>query len=103
MGSSGRLWPTQLMDGFGDMAILVFLLIAEARGFAKNKGYSLFLISYGIIRFFLEFVRDTPKDWLGLSHGQWFSMAGIGIALLMLLGDVIWKKRKSTKVCSDPY
>ena len=22
----------------------------------------------------LEFFRDTPKDWLYLSHGQWFSI-----------------------------
>ena len=101
MGESGMLWPTQLMEGFCDMAILAFLLLGEARGFAKGKGYSLFLISYGMIRFLLEFVRDTSKDWLGLSHGQWFSMAGISVALLMLLGDMIWKRRKSTKVCSD--
>ena len=101
MGNVETLWPTQLMEGFCDMAILGFLLIAEARGFAKNKGYPLFLLSYGLIRFVLEFIRDTSKDWFGLSHGQWFSMAGISIALLMVIGDVIWKKRKTTKICSD--
>jgi len=101
LGSSGMLWPTQLMEGFCDMAILGFLLIAEVKGFAKNKGYPLFLISYGIFRFILEFVRDTSKDWLGLSHGQWFSIIGISLGLLMLLGDVIWRNRKSTKYCLD--
>ena len=101
LGSSGMLWPTQLMEGFFDMAILTFILIAEVKGLAKGKGYPFFLMSYGVIRFIIEFVRDTSKDWLGLSHGQWFSMIGIGIALLMLLGEVIWKKRKSKRVCSD--
>ena len=101
MGVSGMLWPTQLMEGFCDMAILTFLLLGESRNFAKGKGYSIFLISYGTIRFMLEFVRDTSKDWLGLSHGQWFSIVGIGVALLMLLGEIIWKKRKSINGCSD--
>ena len=44
MGGSGMLWPAQLMEGFFDMAILMFLLIAEEKGFAKRKGYPLFLI-----------------------------------------------------------
>lgn len=101
MGNSGVLWPAQLMEGLCDMAMLAFLLIAEMQGFAKNKGYPLFLISYGSIRFILEFIRDTTKFWLGLSHGQWFSIIGISVALLMILGDMIWKKRKSIKVCSE--
>ena len=101
MGSSGMLWPTQLMEGFCDRAILCFLLFAEARGFAKNKGYPLFLLSYGSIRFILEFVRDTPKYWLGLSHGQWLSVIGVSVALLMMLGGKIWNQRKSITDCSD--
>jgi len=93
MGSGNTVWPTQLMEGFGDMAILCLLLAAEKRETYKGKGYPLFLISYGAMRFAIEFVRDTPKDWLSLSHGQWFSIVGIGIALLMIIGDVVWKKQ----------
>lgn len=97
-GTSGKIWPTQLMEGFGDMAILCFLLTAEGRESSRGRSYPLFLISYGIMRFVIEFVRDTSKDWLGLSHGQWFSIAGIGIALLMIVGDMTWKQQRKEKI-----
>ena len=98
IGDSSRLWPTQLMEGFGDMAILCFLLQMETKDSNRGRGYPSFLISYGIMRFVIEFVRDTPKDWVGLSHGQWFSIAAVGIALLMIVGDMIWKKQKKEKI-----
>lgn len=97
IGSGSVLWPTQLMEGFGDMMILCLLLAVEKRETNKGSSYPLFLLSYGTMRFAIELVRDTPKDWLGLSHGQWFSVAGIGVALLMVIGDMIWQKQKAIK------
>ena len=97
IGNNGSVWPTQLMEGFGDMAILCLILYMEKKEAHKGKGYPAFLISYGIMRFAIEFVRDTTKDWLGLSHGQWFSIVGICVALLMVVGDKIWKKQKSIR------
>ena len=38
------------------------------------------MLTYGVLRFFVEFLRDTPKDWVTLSHGQWFSLAAIIIS-----------------------
>ena len=101
LGNTGIVWPTQLMEGFGDIVILCFLLTVERREANKGRSYPLFLLSYGAMRFAIEFVRDTPKDWLGLSHGQWFSVAGLGIALLMILGDLAWKKQKAIKTLSE--
>lgn len=98
MGTSGKLWPTQLMEGFGDMAILLLLLAVEGKDKNRGKGYPLFLLTYGIMRFCIEFVRDTSKDWFGLSHGQWFSIVGIGIALIILMGDSLWKKLRKANV-----
>lgn len=98
MGDRGAVWPTQLLEGVGDMAILCFLLTVEGREMSRGKCYPLFLLCYGIMRFVIEFVRDTPKDWLGLSHGQWFSIAGIGIALLVTSGDIVWKKQKKRNI-----
>lgn len=94
LGNSNLLWPTQLMEGFGDMAIMYFLLATEGKETNRGKGYPLFLITYGVMRFLIEFVRDTSKDWYGLSHGQWFSLLGIGIALMILVGDKLWKKTR---------
>jgi len=89
------------MEGFGDMAILCILLNAERKESNRGNGYPLFLIGYGTMRFIIEFVRDTSKDWLGLSHGQWFSLAGIFIALMMMLGDVTWRKRRKENIPYD--
>lgn len=100
MGNGNMLWPTQLMEGFGDMMILCLLLAAEKREENNGKSYSWFLLSYGLMRFAIEFVRDTPKDWSGFSHGQWFSIAGVGVALLMVIGDMIWKRQKAIRIPS---
>lgn len=101
MGESGMVWPTQLMEGFGDMVIMMLLLHTESHGFAKGMGYPLFLVSYGIMRFFIEFARATSKDWLGLSHGQWFSLAGISAALLIMIGDKLWKTKRENSIQSN--
>ncbi|MBQ8325027.1 MAG: prolipoprotein diacylglyceryl transferase [Clostridia bacterium] len=93
IGNTAMVWPTQLMEGLGDMLILFFLLFVEKNEKFRGKSYPAFLISYGIMRFAIEFVRDTAKDWLGLSHGQWFSIVGICIALLMLGGDTRWRNQ----------
>jgi len=95
IGNSSMHWPTQLMEGFGDMSILLLLLSLEQKNKAKGYGYPVFLVSYGILRFVIEILRDTPKNWYGLSHGQWFALAGIVLAVLLIIGDAKWKKIKS--------
>lgn len=94
IGNSEMAWPTQLIEGFGDMIILYLLLCIEKRASTNGKRYPFFLICYGVMRFAIEFVRATPKDWLRLSHGQWFSIAGIVVSLLMIVGDKAWKNAK---------
>ena len=97
IGDTGRVWPVQLMEGFGDMLILFLILYTERKGHLRGKGYPMFLLSYGVLRFILEFIRDTAKDWGGLAHGQWFAMVGVGIALLMMGGHTRWEKRNQEK------
>lgn len=80
-------WPTQMLDSIGDLMIMVWLLQREEKNKAFGTLYPLFMVLYSTMRFFLEFLRDTPKDWLLLSHGQWFS------ALAVLIG-VLWLGRK---------
>lgn len=94
IGNSGTVWPTQIIEGFGDMLILYLLLFVEKKASTRGKSYPIFLICYGCMRFVIEFIRATSKDWLGLSHGQWFSIAGVFIALLMIVGDKTWKNAK---------
>ena len=85
-------WPTQALESIGDFVILLWLLNLEENKETEGKLYPRFLLTYGILRFIIEFLRDTPKDWLYLSHGQWFSLIAVGIALLCRVHDKAAKK-----------
>ena len=90
-------WPTQVIDSFGDFAIMAGLLRIEKNRPQSGLLYPMFMVLYSIMRFILEFLRDTQKDWLYLSHGQWF-------ALLAILVGTIWlwiaKKRMTSSELS---
>ena len=75
-------WPTQMAESVGDLVILFWLLTCEEKG--REGLYPRFLLAYGALRFVIEFFRDTPKDWLGLSHGQWFSIGAVMVGALWL-------------------
>jgi phosphatidylglycerol:prolipoprotein diacylglycerol transferase len=77
------VWPTQLMEFVGDIAILIWLMRFEMLKQMKNLLYPLFMISYSVLRFFIEFLRVKSDLWLGLGHGQWF-------AILAIVLSVVW-------------
>ena len=80
--------PVQLLECGFDFAILGFLLWLETKKRFTNSRFYLLLILYGTVRFSLEFLRDTPKVWLGFSNGQIFAL------LALLIGIIcIYKKR----------
>ncbi|MBR2024231.1 MAG: prolipoprotein diacylglyceryl transferase [Clostridia bacterium] len=57
-------------------------------GKEKNRQrlfYPRLLLLYGGARFVIEFFRSTAKDWLYLSHAQWFSLAAIIIGAILKL------------------
>ena len=75
-------WPTQAVESIGDFVILGLLLKwGEADRYTSHL-YPMFMLLYGVMRFYIEFFRDTPKDWLYLSHGQWFSLIAIVVGAL---------------------
>ena len=77
--------PVQLFEAAFDFSLLVVLWCLEREKKAQGYLYPIFMIAYGVMRFGIEFLRDTPKDWLYLSHGQWFSVAAILIAISFCL------------------
>lgn len=96
MGVYFDKFPTQITECVMDIIIMIGLLLYEK--FWKNEGrlYYFIMVYYGIIRFFIEFLRDTPKDWLYFSHGQWFSVISIVIGGYMLhrLGKLARKEKR---------
>lgn len=79
--------PTQMIEAIGDACIFVYLLYREATDKKHGLLYPFLMSSYGCMRFLIEFLRDTPKDWLYLSHGQWFSVIAIAVACFWMFGE----------------
>ncbi len=74
--------PVQLMECAWDLMLMCLLMIPGLPFMREGRGYPLFLVGYGFARFLLEFLRDTEKDWFGLSHGQVFSLLAIAAAII---------------------
>lgn len=77
-------WPTQLIDGTVNMVLVITLLHLENDGRFAGYLYPVFMLVYSVMRFFIEFLRDTAKDWLFLSHGQWFAILAIAVSVIWL-------------------
>lgn len=84
LGSLCFEWPTQILDSVGDFAIMTWLLQTEDQTPGSGRLYPWFMVTYSAMRFCLEFLRDTPKDWLYFSHGQWFAAGAVVMGLLWL-------------------
>jgi phosphatidylglycerol---prolipoprotein diacylglyceryl transferase len=85
---TGRLrHSSQLYELFFE-GILLFLIIWPLRKYNFPTGYltAFYLIGYGLTRFLAEFFREPDNGWffLSITIGQWFSIAIIIIAFLIL-------------------
>lgn len=82
--------PTQIIDGTWDFLLMGLLLYLNFNGKREGASYPVFMIGYGVMRFLVEFLRDTEKNWLCLSHGQWFSLIAIAIGVLSIHRMGLW-------------
>jgi phosphatidylglycerol:prolipoprotein diacylglycerol transferase len=78
--------PSQLVECTLDVFLLDMILRLEAKGKYQGKLYAAFMGGYGLLRFLVECMRDTSKNLLHLSHGQWFSVVCVLIGTVVLLG-----------------
>lgn len=89
--------PVQLFEMFFDIIILAVLFYWEEKKLnwahnkkkKKNNSYNgiLFfamLIMYGVCRFMLEFIRDNPRIFLGMSFGHIYSLIFIIVGAVFL-------------------
>lgn len=79
--------PTFLYESLGNLIIFIFLMI-YLRKYQKKKGevFLLYLILYGILRFFVEGLRTDSLMFFGLRIAQIVSIISVvvGIALFIL-------------------
>lgn len=88
-------FPTQLIECACDFYILFIMIEWEKKNIAYGFFYPRFLLIYGIVRFMVEFLRNTEKDWLYLSHAQWFSIAAIMIGSVL---EIILRKQMKSGI-----
>lgn len=74
-------------------AILVFLII---KGWGRNRIYPIYMIIYGVVRFTLNFFRETEPFIGKIPAGHFWSVISvvIGAALLVLFKFVFKSKKK---------
>jgi phosphatidylglycerol---prolipoprotein diacylglyceryl transferase len=88
-------WPSvQVEIGFQILAFLC-LWIMRKKSILPGQHFHLYLIAYGMFRYFHEFLRVTPKFFLGLSGYQLIAMA---LAAAASLAYVARKNRSSARV-----
>jgi len=93
--------PVQLFEAAFDFIILAVLWLLEDEKKAQGRLYPVFMISYSLMRFCIEFLRDTPKDLLFLSRGQWYCIFAIVSSTIFLLGYKFIDDRRNTQSVND--
>lgn len=81
-------FPVQLLEAFCLVVLFVFLLTAFLEGKAQGRLMAVYLSSYAVLRFALEFLRgdDIRGHFLHLSTSQWISLLTIiGVVVYLIL------------------
>lgn len=81
------LYPTQLMEFIGLILIFFLLLLAYRKKPFDGFVFSLYMILYGILRFFLEFYRGVtpPIPGIGLTWNQIVSIFMVILSPVLML------------------
>lgn len=67
--------PAAIYEMLFDFVMGAVLILLHRRGLLVGRLFALYLIAYGVFRFFSEFWRETLKAFAGLSAYQWMSVA----------------------------
>jgi phosphatidylglycerol:prolipoprotein diacylglycerol transferase len=81
-------WPASQMEFVFNAVALVSILLLRWRRILPGQHFHLYLMAYGIFRFFHEFLRDTPAI-IGPFSG--YQIAAVAIAVLGAWG--FWRRR----------
>lgn len=80
--------PAQLYESGANLAVYALLLWWQRRERPAGSTVALYLLTYPVSRFFVEFLRgDERAHWAGLNVAQWTSIG------LFLAGLTLWRMR----------
>lgn len=95
-----KVFPTQLFEAaFLFFLFLIFIFFKKVR----NHKIDLYLILYGIFRFFIEFIRGDNRGayFLLLSPSQWMSILFVILGTLLLLWKIKNDGDKIHQICCE--
>lgn len=99
-GMESKVYPTQLFEAF---FLFVLTAILSLMAFRKKSIFTfpVYLFSYGVFRFLIEFIRgdDRGAYFLSLSPSQWFSIVSVILAVVLCI--IFIKKAKQNQVGSS--
>lgn len=75
-------WPAVPVEIGFQVAAYAALRVMGSRHWQTGQHFHLYLIAYGIFRFFHEFLRATPKPFFGTSGYQWIALATVIAAVI---------------------
>lgn len=89
--------PSQLYEAVGEGLLIGFLTWLLLKRFAKIPGRlsGLFMLSYGVIRFFVEYFRDPSDGFVSL--GFMTLTLGQALCVPMIVVGVYWLRRKALR------
>lgn len=96
--------PTFLYESLSNLILLIFILWNYTKFTSKTPGkvLSIYLIGYGVIRFFLEFLRlDAIKQkttltykWFVFDYGEIYVSQALALVMLIMGCWIYYKKSK---------
>lgn len=88
--------PTFLYESIGCLIIfIILLLIRNLKKIQNGQVSSIYLILYGIIRFFIESLRQDSLEFFGLKTAQIVSIIMILFGIFLFIRPYILKNKKS--------
>ncbi len=90
-------FPVQLVEAFLNLMIFLMLMYLYRKTKYKYHTFDLYLLTYGVCRFILEYFRGDEYRgiWFSLSTSQWISLVLVIYAVVML--SVSYVKAKKQK------
>ena len=88
-GVEGFRHPTQIYESLKNLIIFFILFNLKDKKLRKGTLFFLFIILYGLFRFFIEFFKVPESTLIGLPTGQLFS-----IAMFLVGSYLLYKNHK---------
>lgn len=91
---TGPVHPSFIYEIIFHVVALVLVVRYRDRIPLRGELFKLYLLAYGLFRFFVEFVRGNPTFWLGLSGSQLFLLVTVPLLAVTITRHIragLWR------------